>query len=491
MKKIEAAGGTAQILADVPGIYGGFWTAEDRIVISAGGGLRDLWEVPATGGAVTKLPSVRHNAGGSLDDPILLPDGRHFIYLREDYGGSPSSGIYLGSLDAKSLESAKKLLPDDSHIVYAQSQDPEVGYILFVRSGSPASSGATETTVGALMAQPFNVRKLETVGDPVSIAERVPNSWSGFSVSQTGVLAYRAGLAGAGNQLTWFDRQGKSLGAAGVAVETPSIAISPDGMRVVENRDSQSGSDLWMLDLARGVSTRFTLAGGRYPVWSPDGSRIVFESGRNGQSALYEKLSNGGSDDELLFKSDETKFPIGWSPDGRFLMFATGLYQSWVLRLDGQGHSVGKPYLFVNRGLGGEFSHDMRWVAYGSDESGQYEVYVRPFDLNSANGSPPGAGKWQISTTGGRSPRWNPNGKELFYMASDGAMMTVDITAKPGFQPGTPKLLFKANVLATAVPGAAWDVSPDGKKFLLPIPVAGNANAPYTMVLNWTSLVKK
>jgi len=489
LKKIEVAGGAAQILADATQVYGGFWTADGRIVFSArkvGAGLHDLWEVPAAGGVATPLPNVPHTVGESLFDPTLLPDGRHFIYLRETPKRGPLStgGIYLGSLDAKPAESAKKLLSDDSHAVYAQSRDPNLGYLFFVRSGS------TGKFVGPLMAQPFDVRKLESVGTPLPIVDRVSTSGSEFSVSQTGLLAYRA-VAGAGSQLTWFDRQGKALGTAGEAVDVPTIAISPDGMRVVVNRDSQADSDLWMLDLARGVSTRFTFAGGWYPVWSPDGSRIVFESSRAGESTLYERLSNGGGDDEALFKSDDTKFPLGWSPDGRFLMFSTTGNQSWVLRLDSQGHSVGKPYLFLNRGLAGKFSNDMRWIAYISDESGRFEVYVRPFDPNSANGSPPGGGKWQVSTAGGRSPRWNPNGKELFYSALDGALMAVDVTPNPVFQPGTAKRLFKPDGLASAAAGSSWDVSPDGKKFLLPIPVAANSAAPVTVVLNWTSLLKK
>ncbi|MGB6944517.1 MAG: hypothetical protein WBE37_19115, partial [Bryobacteraceae bacterium] len=165
----------------------------------------------------------------------------------------------------------------------------------------------------------------------------------------------------------------------------------------------------------------------------------------------------------------------------------------WVLPLDKQAHATGKPYVFLNGDVAGKFSPDMRWIAYSSSESGKYEVYVRPFDANSADGSPPAGGKWQVSTAGGGAPRWNTNGKELFYLASDGAtVMAVDLTAGAVFQPGTPRVLFKPTGLrARPAIGAAWDVSPDGKKFLIPLPAAANAATPFNVILNWTSLLKK
>jgi len=481
LKKIEAAGGPAQTLADATGVYGGFWTADGRIVFSSEKALsfHDLREVSTAGGVATPFQNALH-----VFAPVLLPDGRHFIYLYET--GNSSTGIFVGSLDAKPAQSARRLLPDDSDVVYAPSQDPNLGYLLFVRSRSAAG-----TVVGALMAQPFDVRKLELVGEPVPIAQRV-SAFAGFSVSQTGVLAYRSADA-APSQLTWFDRQGKVLGTLGETGEYTGIAISPDGMRVAVNRtEPQTGEDIWLYELARGVNTRLTFQGGSYPVWSPDGSRIVFESTRGSRGDLYEKLSNGGGGDELLFKSEENKAPVAWSPDGRFLFFVTdGVpLRSWVLSLDSQGHAAGKPYLFLTGGVAGWFSHDMRWVTYLSDESGRYEVYVRPFDPNSANGSPPGAGKWQVSTVGGRGPRWNANGKELIYLASEGAFMGVDVIANPMFQSGPPRVLFKPKGLGSTAT-TSWDVSPDGKKFLLPIAVPVNAEAPYTIVLNWTSLLKK
>lgn len=438
------------------------------------------------------LSNVEHSGNVAMSSPILLRDGRHFLYVRTDLMQNSASSVYLESLDAKLGPHARKLLSNVSGVVYASSADPDRGYLLFIHGGSATGR------MGSLLAQPFDLPKLDLIGEPVQVAEEIYAG--GVSVSQTGVLAYLPGAVAANrSQLTWFDREGKTLGTVGDPGDYQSIAISPDGMRVVANRaaDQSGGEDLWMFDLDRGVSTRFTFNGGgnAYPVWSPDGSRIVFRSVRNGSGDLYEKVSNGGGDEELLFKSERTKIPVGWSPDGRFLIFATpgAGTQSWVLPLDKQAHATGKPYVFLNGDVAGKFSPDMRWIAYSSSESGKYEVYVRPFDANSADGSPPAGGKWQVSTAGGGAPRWNTNGKELFYLASDGAtVMAVDLTAGAVFQPGTPRVLFKPTGLrARPAIGAAWDVSPDGKKFLIPLPAAANAATPFNVILNWTSLLKK
>jgi Tol biopolymer transport system component len=250
--------------------------------------------------------------------------------------------------------------------------------------------------------------------------------------------------------------------------EYTGIAISPDGMRVAVSRvDPQTGEDIWLYQLARGVNARFTFQGGRFTVWSPDGSRIVFESTRDGRASLYEKLSNGSGGDELLFKSEDNNFPLGWSPDGRFLFFASdGVpLRSWVLPLDSQGHAAGKPYLFFSGGAAEGFSPDMRWVTYVSDESGRFKIYVRPFDPDSANGSPPCAWKWQVSAVGGLDPHWNANGKELIYLALDGAFVGVDVIAKPVFQAGPLRVLFKSKGWAPNIMG--WDMRPSRKKFLV------------------------
>jgi Tol biopolymer transport system component len=493
LKKIEVAGGPAQILCNIQAlVLGGLFTPDGRIIFSeALNSSAVLMQVAAVGGIASPFQGVELSPGEGVVFPSLLPDGRHFLYERGTQASA--AAIYLGSLNDKA-EAPKKLFAGDGY-AYAPTADPGLGYILSVRSSGSADRA------GTLMAQPFDPRKLELAGDPIPVAEQVGRL--GFSASSTGVLAYRAGSIGAGGtQLTWYDRQGKPVGMTGDPGVYRGMAFSPDGTRIVAERlDPQSSNaDLWMFDLTRDVSTRFTFDAGqeRFPVWSPDGSRVVYGLNQGGSTIfdLYQKLSNGGGDAELLYKSDKGKIPVGWSRDGRFLLFSWGPPErtTFVLPLEGGKGSplkAGKPYLFLPKVTGGRFSPDERWVAYPSDESGKYEVYVRPFDPSSPNGSPPGGGVFQVSRGGGASPHWSGDGKELYYLSPDGNVMAAPVTLSPVFQPGTPKVLFKfpgAPITATL---PYWDVTPDGKRFLRAVPLAANSASPFTVVLNWTETLKR
>ena len=506
LKKIDIEGGPAQVLCDSSTeVLGGFWTPDGKIVFGDSRRLPGLWEVPAGGGVSSPLPGVESPGGrGSLYGPVLLPDARHFLYSIGGIGASPD--VYLGSLDGKAGQPRpKKLLTGViSSVVYTPSlDDPELGYLLFVSGTNVAS------VTGSLMAQPFDLRKLETVGEPVLIAEQV--AWYNFSASLTGTLVYLPGNSAAGTgQLTVFDRQGRILGTAGEPGSYGTPAFSPDGKRVVAARTNlQSGSnDLWMMDLARGISTRFTFDPGvdAEPIWSPDGNRVAFLSDRSGIYNPYQKLSNGGGEEELLFKSDKAAVPHSWSGDGRFLMFGAGVISEateGILPLDKDAHAAGKPFLFVQKGAAfeakfspGPQGHPV-WVAYSSKESGRYEIYVRPFDPNSPTGTPQSGGKWQVSTGGGISPRWNSNGKELLYVALDGTVMSVEVSGTTAaFQSGIPKPLFKPKGLVAqgADDYSNWDASSDGKKFIFAVSPSESGAAPpikFTVVLNWPSLLKR
>ena len=245
------------------------------------------------------------------------------------------------------------------------------------------------------------------------------------------------------------------------------------------------------------MSTRFTFdpAWEASPVWSPDGSHIAFGSNRGGQFDLYEKASNLAGEDELLFKSGDNKLPSGWSPDGRFLLyyFAIAPSQVWLLPLGG-GEANRKPVPLLHSEFDqaqAKFSPDGRWISYLSNESGRDEIYVRPFDPSSATGSSsaggtPVTGKWMVSKGGGRAALWRSDGKELFYLSTDGMTMAVDVSTSGVFQAGVPKALFKVP------PGLLfWAVSSDGKRFLLPAPLVANASAPFTAVQNWQVGLKK
>ena len=278
---------------------------------------------------------------------------------------------------------------------------------------------------------------------------------------------------GVEGRLTWFDRQGKILGTVGESGLHRTLAISPDGRRIAfERADPQTQNrDIWIHEIAGGKTTRFTSDPGweAFPTWSPDGKRIIFTSNRSGVYELYHKASNGEAPEELFYQSSEGKGPTSWSPDGRFLIYYS-LGQPTHLRLLAiAGAADRKPVPLVDpqfTSISGRFSPDGRWLAYTSNESGKNEISVRPFDP--ASGS---AGRPVIVTNGGgRSPAWRGDGKEIFYVTQDGTMMALELktritNASARFQTGSPKPLFKApsGVLF-------WDVSPDGRRFLMPVP---------------------
>ena len=498
LKKVDASGGPPQTVCDLPGQWrGGGWSRDGVIVFGVAG--KGLMRVSDAGGAASPLTTVDSSHQEiSHSAPTFLPDGRHFVYHRGST--SENSGIYLGSLDAKpEQQSSRRLVATGSDVAYAPSPnpplgDPGVGHLLFVREG-------------ALMAQAFDARRLELAGEAVPIAEDLPEVGPPFfSVSTTGVLAYRSGndSANPALQLTWFDRAGKILGTAGEPGQYNTMALSPDGARVAFSRnDAQAAgkggagagggnTDIWLYEFSRGASTRLTFDPGLdwFAVWSPDGSRIIFSSGRDGNSNLYQKVSSGAGNEDALLKSDETKYADDWSPDGRFLMYGLGRQAGLkVLPLTGDDRKP-RPYLETESASQARFSPDGRYVAYTSDQSGKNEVYVRPFPTASG-------GKWMVSKGGGNQPHWRRDGKELFYISADSKMMAVEVAGASGaFQSGIPKVLFAAPIFGggTATNTTRYDVTADGKKFLInsvPAETTPVTSPPITVVLNWQAGLKK
>jgi eukaryotic-like serine/threonine-protein kinase len=274
-------------------------------------------------------------------------------------------------------------------------------------------------------------------------------------------------------RLTWFDRQGKTVGTIGEPGVYRTLAISPDGKRVaVERTDPPTqNKDIWLLDAAGGAATRFTSDPGwdAFPTWSPDGRSLVFTSNRGGGVYnLYVKSSSGAGNEELLYQSTEGKGPNSWSPDGRFLIYYSIGQPTHLRLLAVEGPADRKPVPLVDpqfSSVTGRFSPDGRWLAYSSNESGKNEISVRPFDA--ATGT---AGNPVIATSGGgRAPLWSGDGKELFYITPDGTATALEVNAGAAFQTGPPKPLFK-------VPAGLlfWDVSPNssgnGTRFLMPVP---------------------
>lgn len=478
LKKIDVAGGPPQTLCTSKYLVGsGAWN-RDGVIVFGGFGTGNLQRVSAAGGIPVELTV----AGGAL--PSFLPDGKHFLYLSST--GSQGGGMYAGSLGAKPTEQPQeRILANQTAAIYVD------GNLFFVRDGT-------------LMVQGFDAGKLQLRGEPVPVAENVGTVLSNalFSVSAAGVLAYRRGAAITGLQATWFDRQGKSADTFGQPGPDQGLVLSPDATHAA-GRDAaqQATGDIWLLDFTRGVRTRLTFRQslGSYPVWSPDGSRIFFAAG-NALDTIYEKAASGaGEEKELWKKPGEIKRPTSVSRDGRFLLYFTANVPKtgsdvWVLPLDGREGAAGKSALLLGTDFNeayASFSPDGRWMAYVSNESGRGEVYVRPFVSSGSSGPTLGEGKWQVSKDGAAAalPKWRADGKEIVFMGSNNAMMAVDVNGSgTAFQMGSPQQLF------TARTNLGWDVTADGKRFLMTVPPAQGAEGaqtPITVVLNWQADLKR
>ena len=355
------------------------------------------------------------------------------------------------------------------------------------------------------MAQQLDLTLQALIGDPINLAETVAFDGSiasgAVSVSASGLVAYRAGGAANRRQLTWFDRTGKVLGTMGSPDENglSGISLSADSQRGAVVRTVQSNADIWLIDSSRTSRFTFDASLDQFPIWSPDGRRIAFRSNRTGAYNLDVKPAGGASAEALLVESSQSKTPSDWSADGRFLMYLSRDPQTdfdlWVRPMEGDQ----KPWVFLNSPFTekwGRFSPDGRWVAYMSNESGQIEVYVRPFALPPASGSTASmtSGQWQVSTTGGAFPAWRADGRALYYLAPTAAMMEAPMTmsgAAPA--PGTPVLLFPTHVYGGGTDtgqGRQYDVAPDGR-FLINTVLNDAAATPITLIQNWRPDGKK
>jgi len=491
VKTIAATGGPPVTLTDEQNAAqgGATWNQDGLILFAAFGAGNPLYRVAASGGVPTPATTLHAEDGETRHAfPFFLPDGRHFLYLAvgsRTAGLNSPNGIYVTALDSNER---KLLVPGGSNAMYAQ------GYLLFLRAQT-------------LMAQPFDAERLALTGDAVPVAEGVGIGGStgaagSFTVSQSGVLAYQTGSAdiAAGDptgvavstRLVWLDRSGKQIGVLGESARFGNLQLAPDGKRLAVSVGdlAERGSNIWLFDVARGLRTRFTFdpSSELSSVWSPDGSRIVFNASRKGPPIfdLYQKASSGaGDEEELLADSPSLKEPVDWSQDGRFVLFMVTQYQKtlsdlWVLPLFGDR----KPFPFRETPFNetfGRFSPDGRWIAYASPESGRNEVYVTRF--------PGPGGKWQLSAAGGTQPRWRRDGKEVFYLSPDNRLMSAEVNAAgSAFEVGAMRSLFATQA---GGPGSVYDVSPDGQRFLVNTLVEEAAAAPITLVVNWPAALKK
>ena len=456
--------GPPQVITDAPYLGGmaGTWGLDGDIVFNHVAGLN---RVSSAGGPVTAVIPKSETAPST---PAFLPDGRHFLYVREGTSREETQ-ICVGSLDSSDT---KCILTVHSPPRYAPP-----GYLLFVRDA-------------VLLAQRFDPDRLELSGEAIPVADAqilADPVWRPppFSASNNGVLAFHP--SNGETQLVWMDRSGKSLGAIGPIGDYGAPELSADGKRVMAIRSElrTGNADLWLYDLLRGTSSRFTFdpASDTSPVFSPDGERVAFLSARNGGTGLWEKRIDGAVPEQLWLASAGS---VGdWSSDGRFILYAplfsskTG-WDLWVMPVSGDR----KPFPFVQTEHGereGRFSPDVRWIAYDSTESGRREVWLQPF--------PPTGSKWQISTGGGFSPRWRGDGMEIFYVAADGKLTAVAVGGGSTPEFGTPTSLFQTMFREGA--SGSYAVASDGQRFLMNVPPDAGDVTPITVVVNWEAMLKQ
>jgi Tol biopolymer transport system component len=471
LKKVDISGGPPQTVADAPNGADGSWS-QDGVIIFDGRSADPLWRVPAAGGKRQPLAFGQDkDESGTLGAgwPEFLPDGKHFLFT---HGDTAEMTLTVGTLDSKET---KPLFKTTTRVQYA-----EPGYLIFVRERT-------------LVAQRFNLDSLSIEGEPVPIGQGLGSGDLGlasFSVSRNGVLVYREGEL-TGTRLLWVDREGRETPAIDAVADYRDTAISPDGTRLVYDMaepGNAARSDLWLRDLVRGVSSRFTFeaAAELAPMWSPDGRRIAYTSRAKGAGDIMIKDASGTKEAEPLLMSDkEEKYVTDWSRDGRFLLYMVRGegHQSWdifALTMDGDR----KPMPIVKTGFA-EFnatlSPDGKYIAYQSNESGRTEVYAHEF--------PEAHNKWQVSTGGGGQPHWQDDGKALVYRSGT-SLMSVPVTTGSGFTIGTATKIFDTRFAAVTARGH-YRVAPRAQRFLVLSPLARDNERPAAVVLNWMSSLKQ
>ena len=467
LKKVAAAGGVPTVLCDAaPNANYGTWGPEDVILFTQGDA--GVYRVSAGGGEVTQV-SRPDPARREVYHfwPQFLPDGRRFLFL-VGAAQMEESALYVGSLDGGE---PRRLAQSNSRAVYVPP-----GYLLYVREG-------------ALLAHPFDDGSLRFTGEPLTVAEHVGNfSTTGnafFSASADGrVLAYQTSASP--TRLVWIGRGGEELGSVGAPANYSAARLSSDGRKLAVNVISpkDGANDVWVYDLERGTSTRFTYEPGleNAPVWSPDGRRIVYAHDSAGPPHLFQKSLNGEAE-RLLPPGLGPQFAYDFTPDGQFLLYSERDPKTnndiLILPLAGER----KPSAFLRTPFNetqARLSPDGRWVAYASNESGRYEVYVQPF--------PSGGERVQVSNAGGTGPRWRRDGRELFYVTlrPDQSVVSVPLKVEGDrFEAGTPAPLFKVELNSTD-----YEVTADGQRFLLNT-TAGAPTTPLAVTAGWAAGLKR
>jgi len=473
LKKLSLSGGNPITLCDAPVQEGGSWGPDDKIIFAADPNLLQNRGTSGTG-----LYQV--SASGGVPESILIPDPakneREYQHPEILPGGK---GVLFDIYRTNYLTAVLSLETGEYKTLVAGARNPHyapTGHLIYELEGT-----------GTLMAVPFDPDGLEITGSAVPILEGVRTvegeGEADYAFSSSGSLVYVVGIGGS-NTVVWIDQEGNKEPLLDTPGNYRLPRLSPNGSRLAV-ANAADGGDIWIYDLDRGVFSRLTFHPGLdyEPLWTPDGQRIVFASDRAGSRNLFWKAADGSGEAEQLTDSAYTSVPYSMSPDGKVLAYFEAAGETgrdiWLLRMDGD--STPEPFLnTVFSEIEPVFSPDGQWIAYTSNESGQHEIYVQPF--------PGPGGKWQISTEGGVSARWAPNGHDLFYLNGN-YVMAVRVSIGDSFKSETPRVLF-THVQATGIP-PNFSVSPDGKRFVMVQPSEQDTATQIHVVLNWFEELKR
>lgn len=475
LKKIPVQGGPAQLICEAKGGYDGSW-GSSGIILFDGNRTDSIRQVSAAGGVPGAATKLNKELGQKFHAwPFFLPDGKHFLYLAGGDSASAASRDYQLSVASLDGGTSKALFRVASRVEYSPA-----GYILHSREG-------------ILFAHPFDASKLEVTGEPIPIAQNVAGGeTSNFSVSADGTVSYQIGASGELSELVWLDRSGKQLGK----IDRPSyyrdIRLSPDGARLAYQYEdpSRNQDDIWVHDLKRGVSSRLTFdeANEVWPVWSPDGTRIYYASNADNVFTIYERQANGLGEARRLCKPGKGNLgAIDISRDGRTI-FGVELSDSWNIVTLAVGDSAEPTPIIATsyHETRPQLSPNGRFIVYQSNESGRPEVYVRELSA--------GGGKWQVSADNGFAPRWRADGKELFYLNGAMDMIAVPVTTEgSSFEAGLPNKLFNQVLNFAGITQYRYDVTSDGQRFLLNIPLSSSSGviSQIVIVQNWPEELKQ
>jgi len=469
LKKVDISGGPPETICDVASSGGdGSWSPEGVILYD--GTVNDpLREVPAGGGISKPVVLDADKPGGTPSSgwPEFLPDGKHFLYTVN--ASATELTLKVGELGSTN---SKTLFQTTTRVQYAAP-----GYLLFVRDRT-------------LVAQKFDPNSLTLQGDPTPIGEGLGTDTVGlasFSVSRTGVLVYRGGEL-TGSRLVWIDRNGKETPALDAAADYHDTWFSPDRSRLVYDITADGGqNDIWIRDIVRGVSSRFTFGPTTNvnAIWSPDGRRIVYTSREKGPGNLLIKDASGTKDPEPLLVDANEKYVSDWSPDGKYVLVTWrgtdgAGWNISALTMDGDHKMIPLVKTKFNE-MWATFSPDGKYIAYQSNESGRYEIYVQEF--------PDARNKWQVSTEGGQEAFWRADGRELFYRTAR-QIIGVPVQMGAGFVAGTAAAIVDTR-FSSSIARGLYRPSPDGQKFLVLAPRAAQADTPASVVLNWTTAIRR